>query len=504
MSDQNDLISPKTDSDANIFCPRNFISTDTVKLANQTSFKLGMTISLAAAICVPNFNQAVHATNLVKSVAPSPLSHKKDIFNSIQRQKKFSSLLPNIFSRITFSVKSQLLNLSKAPLASEDKYAKSIDSTFVSYSSSKVNKASDFSLASTHLKTAKSEQVVTAAFDSSLIKPQQRIHKVVQGETINNIAKKYRVAKDDLVKLNKIKNSNIIFVDQQLKIPTKTAVNTQPETNLAGTNFLQNTTQELKSPFSSTNFSVKLAKEASAAESSKTNKAELNSVTEDNPYIAKLRAEIDLLRAQHSNKSGQEQNHRLNLVAKLPLAPNSEATDQLEGNLKQPSQSIVKANSALSKPNLSSSLLKKENISLKLPPLPASEEYLPPAFDGYMWPAQGVLTSGYGWRWGRLHRGIDIAAPIGTPVLAAASGEVIGAGWHNGYGNLIKLEHLDGSLTLYAHNDRILVSHGQRVNQGEQIAEMGTTGNSTGPHLHFEIHVKNNEIVDPLALLSSK
>ena len=149
-------------------------------------------------------------------------------------------------------------------------------------------------------------------------------------------------------------------------------------------------------------------------------------------------------------------------------------------------------------------MLKKENISLKLPPLPASEEYLPPAFDGYMWPAQGVLTSGYGWRWGRLHRGIDIAAPIGTPVLAAASGEVIGAGWHNGYGNLIKLEHLDGSFTLYAHNDRILVSHGQRVNQGEQIAEMGTTGNSTGPHLHFEIHVKNNEIVDPLALLSSK
>ncbi|HEY9771989.1 MAG TPA: peptidoglycan DD-metalloendopeptidase family protein [Coleofasciculaceae cyanobacterium] len=502
MSAQNDLISPKTDSDANIFCPPNSISTDTVKLANQKTFKLGMAISLAAAICVPNFNQAVHATNLVKSVAPSPLSHKKDIFNSIQRQKKFSSLLPNIFSRISFSLKSQLLNLSKAPLASEDKYA-SIDSTLASYSSSKVNKASDLFFASADFKTAKSEQVVMTAFDSSLIKPQQRIHKVVQGETINKIVKKYRVTKNDLVKLNKIKNSNIIFVDQQLKIPIKTAANTQPETILAAANFLQDTTQEVQSPLSSANFSVKLAKEASTGESSKTNKAELNSVTKYDPYIAKLRAEIDLLRAQHRNRSGQEQNHRSSL-AKSPLAPNSEVTHQLEGNLNQPSQSIVKANSALSKPNLSASLLKEENISLKLPPLPASEEYLPPAFDGYMWPAQGVLTSGYGLRWGRFHRGIDIAAPIGTPVLAAASGEVIGAGWHDGYGNLIQIEHLDGSFTLYAHNDRILVSHGQKVNQGEQIAEMGSTGNSTGPHLHFEIHVKNSEIVDPLTLLSSK
>ncbi len=479
MSDKNNLISPKTHSDANN-CPSHSLATDTVKLAHRNSFKLGMTISLAAVIWVPNFNQALHATDLAKSVAPNSFSttnQDQDISNSWQRQDKFSSLLPNIFSRIAVSVKSQLVNLSRPLLASEAKSAKSIDPT-------------------------KSEPLVLSALDSSPIKPQQYIHQVLQGDTINKIAKKYQVSKDDLVKLNKIKNSNIIFVNQQLKIPTKTATNTQPPTSLAAADFLQGTKQEVKSPSSSTNVSVKLAEATAAAKSLKANKAELNPVTGNNPYIAKLRAEIDLLRAKQNNRSEPEQNHHSSLV-NLPSPANSEATHQLEGNLPEPSKSRVKANSTPAQPIVSSSLLKKDVVSLKLPPLPASDEYLPPAFDGYIWPAQGVLTSGYGLRWGRLHQGIDIAAPIGTPVLAAAEGEVIGAGWHGGYGNVVKLEHLDGSITVYAHNNRILVSHGQRINQGEQIAEMGTTGNSTGSHLHFEIHVKDSGIVDPLVLLSS-
>ena len=77
-------------------------------------------------------------------------------------------------------------------------------------------------------------------------------------------------------------------------------------------------------------------------------------------------------------------------------------------------------------------------------------------------------------------------------------------GWQGGYGNLVKLEHLDGSVTLYAHNSRNLVSHGQRVSQGEQIAEMGSTGYSTGPHLHFEIHTSDRKVINPLALLSKR
>ena len=121
---------------------------------------------------------------------------------------------------------------------------------------------------------------------------------------------------------------------------------------------------------------------------------------------------------------------------------------------------------------------------------------------GYLWPAQGVLSSGYGWRWGRMHHGIDIAGPIGTPILAAASGVVITAEWHTGgYGNLVEIEHSDGSITLYAHNNRILVNAGDQVEGGQLIAEMGSTGFSTGPHLHFEVHLPEEGSVNPLAYL---
>ncbi|MCT7982278.1 peptidoglycan DD-metalloendopeptidase family protein [Laspinema sp. A4] len=141
----------------------------------------------------------------------------------------------------------------------------------------------------------------------------------------------------------------------------------------------------------------------------------------------------------------------------------------------------------------------------ELPPLAAAGSYLPePAelFEGYMWPARGVFTSGFGMRWGRMHKGIDIAGPIGTPIMAAATGIVTFAGWNSGgYGNLVEIEHPDGSLTRYAHNQRILVSAGQAVIQGQLIAEMGSTGNSTGPHLHFELYPPGTDAADPLAYL---
>jgi hypothetical protein len=142
---------------------------------------------------------------------------------------------------------------------------------------------------------------------------------------------------------------------------------------------------------------------------------------------------------------------------------------------------------------------------MPLPPLAAAGTYLPdptPIFDGYIWPARGILTSGYGWRWGRMHKGIDIAGPLGTPILAASAGVVTYAAWNaGGYGNLVEIQHPDGSFTRYAHNYRILVREGQSVEQGQLIAQMGTTGNSTGVHLHFEIHPPGEDAVDPLAYL---
>lgn len=105
------------------------------------------------------------------------------------------------------------------------------------------------------------------------------------------------------------------------------------------------------------------------------------------------------------------------------------------------------------------------------------------------WPANGQFTSPFGYRWGRLHGGIDIAVPVGTPVHAAASGSVAIAGWVGGYGNYVCINHGGGLSTCYGHNSRLGVSVGQQVSKGQVIAASGNTGNSTGPHIHFETRV---------------
>ena len=103
-------------------------------------------------------------------------------------------------------------------------------------------------------------------------------------------------------------------------------------------------------------------------------------------------------------------------------------------------------------------------------------------------------------RWGRMHEGIDIGCAYGTPNRAAAAGTVIYAGWLGGYGNLVVVDHGNGLSTAYAHASSILVGVGQSVSQGETVSLVGSTGNSSGPHLHFEVRV-NGVAVDPLFYL---
>jgi murein DD-endopeptidase MepM/ murein hydrolase activator NlpD len=124
----------------------------------------------------------------------------------------------------------------------------------------------------------------------------------------------------------------------------------------------------------------------------------------------------------------------------------------------------------------------------------------PASAAGLVWPVHGILTSGYGWRWGRMHEGIDLAVASGTPVVAAASGTVIVAGWMGGYGNLVVIDHGNGLATAYGHNTSVTVGYGQTVAQGQLIAYSGSTGHSTGPHVHFEVRV-NGSPVDPLGYL---
>jgi murein DD-endopeptidase MepM/ murein hydrolase activator NlpD len=119
---------------------------------------------------------------------------------------------------------------------------------------------------------------------------------------------------------------------------------------------------------------------------------------------------------------------------------------------------------------------------------------------GFIWPVQGVVTSGFGPRWGRMHEGIDIAAPSGTPIRAVAAGRIIYAGYNaGGYGNLTIIDHGNGLATAYAHQSAIYVGGGS-VSQGTVIGAVGSTGASTGPHLHFEVRV-NGSPVDPMGYL---
>jgi murein DD-endopeptidase MepM/ murein hydrolase activator NlpD len=123
-----------------------------------------------------------------------------------------------------------------------------------------------------------------------------------------------------------------------------------------------------------------------------------------------------------------------------------------------------------------------------------------PSSAGLVWPVNGPVTSGFGMRWGRMHEGIDIAASTGTPIRAAASGRIIYCGWMGGYGNLVAIDHGNGLSTAYGHQSAIAVGCGQIVAQGQTIGYVGSTGHSTGPHLHFEVRV-NGQAVDPLGYL---
>jgi murein DD-endopeptidase MepM/ murein hydrolase activator NlpD len=120
-------------------------------------------------------------------------------------------------------------------------------------------------------------------------------------------------------------------------------------------------------------------------------------------------------------------------------------------------------------------------------------------FSGY------TLTSGYGWRWGKLHPAQDLAAPTGTPVRALSSGTVIFAGWSTeGYGYMVKIRYWDGTVSWYAHNSRLIVAVGDTVEPGQQVSFSGSTGNSTGPHLHLEIHPDDGAAVPPVPWLAAR
>jgi murein DD-endopeptidase MepM/ murein hydrolase activator NlpD len=118
-------------------------------------------------------------------------------------------------------------------------------------------------------------------------------------------------------------------------------------------------------------------------------------------------------------------------------------------------------------------------------------------------PMDGRVTSEFGPRWGTMHKGLDLAAPAGSPIRAVTGGTVRRADWNGGYGNAVIIDHGNGVSTLYGHAASLNVKPGQRVNAGDIIAKEGSTGDSTGPHLHFEVRI-NDKQIDPRPWLTGR
>lgn len=131
----------------------------------------------------------------------------------------------------------------------------------------------------------------------------------------------------------------------------------------------------------------------------------------------------------------------------------------------------------------------------------APVEPAPPPPPAWVRPDEGPLSSGFGYRWGALHAGIDLAGPYGSPILAVGDGVITSAGPAAGYGNLVTIEHADGTVTAYGHMSKILMRSGP-VHAGDEIAVEGSEGHSTGPHLHFEVRI-GGKAVDPIPWLSA-
>ena len=350
----------------------------------------------------------------------------------------------------------------------------------------------------------------------------KHIYTVRAGDTINSIARLYGISAAKIIEANNIKNPNRLSINNRLIIPLEES----EQVNLpnAKPNFLSSNTKFVSSSATSPMGGSSVNSTAQTINSDRNSRLSNSQEEVRDPYISKLRADIDRLRHQYQSQQNNDQSE-----VSVNRNRSTMYSERLESNyapraipsLSQDDRNVTSATNSSSEDLLFSSAISpidnynqllnsriRETLKPQLPPLSEPEEYLPDNsnfFNGYMWPAQGTLTSGYGWRWGRMHKGIDIAAPIGTPIVAAGAGEVIFAGWNSGgYGNLVKVKHPDGSVTLYAHNNKIFVRQGQKVKQGQQIAEMGSTGYSTGPHLHFEIRTNGSTAINPIALLPKK
>ncbi|MBR1396243.1 MAG: M23 family metallopeptidase [Selenomonadaceae bacterium] len=210
--------------------------------------------------------------------------------------------------------------------------------------------------------------------------------------------------------------------------------------------------------------------------------------------------------ASEDNNLSNEHNGQGGPISELQFGDVEEALNMLAVNLKTRRESLIEVQDILKRQRDQIDVLvsiqgsrKGDNIVVNTPVFKSTSFSATPS----IWPATGVVSSPYGLRGdgGEFHPGIDIANDIGTPIVATADGTVDYAGWNDGgYGNMVDIVHENNIMTRYGHASKVLVTKGQTVKRGQVIALMGSTGRSTGPHVHYEIHV-NGEKVNPVSYL---
>jgi murein DD-endopeptidase MepM/ murein hydrolase activator NlpD len=312
-------------------------------------------------------------------------------------------------------------------------------------------------------------------------KPTALIHKVQKGENLSQIAEKYKVSPESIAQSNKIPNPNLIEANQDLVVPSA-SISAAAAPLILGS--WADNTRILSQAISQMGIASALLTPQQPL------KPEQASNTQ--PISQPQTIAATLLTSEKAPQAYWQDPKSASGPLALNMSPDGTAPSYGSGT----TNSVIARRSTF--PQLP---------ALELPSLSSAEQFLPSSMQGgsqkYVWPAKGVFTSPYGYRWGRMHRGIDVAGPVGTPIVAAAAGVVTKAGWNDGgYGYVVEVQHPDGSFTRYGHNSSINTRVGAVVQQGELIALMGSTGRSTGPHCHFEIHPNGQSAVDPMTYLS--
>lgn len=240
--------------------------------------------------------------------------------------------------------------------------------------------------------------------------------------------------------------------------------------------------------------------ELAAAQANRDRHAEVQSALE--ARIADFQREADSLAAQEANLSAL-------IAQRAAVAPPTTAGSSSAGSTGGPTELAGAPTTAAAPPTTAAPAPapapgRPAVVTTAAPttrPAPPPTTATPrPAGLSVAWPVSGVVTSPFGTRWGRMHQGIDIGAGTGTPIHAAGSGTVFFCGVMDGYGNVALVDHGNGMVTLYAHQSQLACSVGQRVGTGQVIGYVGSTGHSTGPHLHFETRVRG-VAVDPMQYL---